>query len=401
MESIKKIYLIGRGPSSSHTMGPEKASKNFLSKYPQASHFQVELYGSLALTGKGHMTDVVIKEVLGENTEIVFLPLVEPSYHPNGMKFMAYFGAELIGEWKVYSVGGGELKEEGEERKGYKVPVYPHHYMEDILVYCKQEQISLVEYVDRYESSDLNAYLEEVLNAMEAAIYRGIATEGVLPGRLKIKRKAKTFYDKYLENHRFPTILYAYSLASSEENASGGTIVTAPTCGSCGVLPAVLFGMHYHHHSPRENVVNALKIAGLVGNLVKHNASISGAEVGCQGEVGVACSMAAAAAAYLKGGNNSVIEYAAEIALEHHLGMTCDPIDGMVQIPCIERNALSAQYAINASEYALMTDGSHHITLDSVIEVMKETGKDMHAKYRETSLGGLATVKRTKEPPKE
>ncbi|MDD4244211.1 MAG: L-serine ammonia-lyase, iron-sulfur-dependent, subunit alpha [Bacilli bacterium] len=401
MESIKNIYLIGRGPSSSHTMGPEKASKRFLAKNPQATHFKVELYGSLALTGKGHMTDKVIREVLGENTEIAFLPLVESSYHPNCMKFFAYLGNELIDEWKVYSVGGGELKEEGEERKGYKNPVFPHHFMEDILAYCKQEHISLVEYVDRFEAPDLNAYLETVLNAMDDAIKRGIATEGVLPGRLKIKRKAKTFYEKYLENHRFPTILYAYSLATSEENASSGIIVTAPTCGSCGVLPSVLLGMHHHHHSPRESLIKALKIAGLIGNLVKHNASISGAEVGCQGEVGVACSMAAAAAAYLKGGNNSVIEYAAEIALEHHLGMTCDPIDGMVQIPCIERNALSAQYAINASEYALMTDGAHHITLDSVIEVMKETGKDMHAKYRETSLGGLATVKRTKEPPKE
>ena len=232
-------------------MGPEKASKNFLSKYPQASHFQVELYGSLALTGKGHMTDVVIKEVLGENTEIFFLPLVEPSYHPNGMKFMAYFGAELIGEWKVYSVGGGELKEEGEERKGYKAPVYPHHYMEDILVYCKQEQISLVEYVDRYESSDLNAYLEEVLNAMEAAIYRGIATEGVLPGRLKIKRKAKTFTISIWKTTGSRPFIRLFPGFLRRE-CFRGNHRTAPTCGSCGVLPAVLFGMHYHHHSPRK-----------------------------------------------------------------------------------------------------------------------------------------------------
>lgn len=396
MDSIKEIFKIGRGPSSSHTMGPERASQIFIKRNPKADFFEVVLYGSLALTGKGHLTDFIIKEVLGEKTNILFNYDESFDYHPNGMKLKAFQNHELIDEWLVFSVGGGELKELNERRHNKDNAKYPHHLMENILTYVKSENITLSEYVDRFEDKSLNDYLLEVFETMEKAINRGLNTEGVLPGRLQIKRKAKYFYNQYLKTNNFSTLLFALSLASSEENASGGIIVTAPTCGSCGVVPAALFSFYYHLKMPKEKLINALKVAGLIGNLVKFNASISGAEVGCQGEIGVACCMASGMIAYLKDARSEIIEYASEIALEHHLGMTCDPIDGMVQIPCIERNALSAQYAFNASEYAIMTDGTHHITLDSVIEVMNETGKDMHSKYRETSLGGLALINRKK-----
>lgn len=396
MESIKHIFKIGRGPSSSHTMGPERAANIFLKRNQKADNFEVILYGSLALTGKGHLTDLIIKEVLGPTTNIIFNYDEEYYYHPNAMKLRAFLDSELIDEWLVFSVGGGELKELNEERQNKESAIYPHHLMEEILSYLKKHSINLIEYIDNFEDDDLNNYLLNVFDAMASAIQQGLKTEGNLPGSLQIKRKAKAFYHQYLKTNNLSTLLYSLSLATTEENASGGTIVTAPTCGSCGVIPAVLFSYHYHHQVPKEKLIQGLKVAGLIGNLVKFNASISGAEVGCQGEIGVACSMAAGMIAYLKGASSEIIEYAAEIALEHHLGMTCDPIDGMVQIPCIERNALSAQYAFNAADYAIMTDGTHHITLDSVIEVMNETGKDMHAKYKETSLGGLAWINRKK-----
>lgn len=391
MESIKTLYKIGYGPSSSHTMGPGYAAEKFLNKNITATHFKVELYGSLALTGKGHMTDAIIKKVLGENrTEVIFNYTTIFSYHPNAMHFWAYNDDKVIDEWQVYSIGGGDLREEGEARATNKKSIYPHNHMEDIIAYCQEEKITLPEYVKRFEDDNIEQYLYKVMQTMKNCIQKGIVTEGVLPGRLKLPRKAAKFYHNFLKTMRINELIYAYSQAVSEENASGNVVVTAPTCGSAGVLPGVIFAFQYFEKISDELIIKALMVAGLIGNIVRTNASISGAEVGCQGEIGVACSMASAALTFLHGGSTRTIEYGAEIALEHHLGLTCDPVDGLVQIPCIERNAIAALSACNSADYAILSGSKHTVTLDSVIEVMKETGKDLQDKYKETSTGGLA-----------
>lgn len=391
MESIKSIYKIGYGPSSSHTMGPGFAAEKFLEKNKDADYFEVILYGSLALTGKGHMTDAILKKVLGPSkTKITFNLEKTFSYHPNAMEFFAWKNNELKDKWQVFSVGGGELKEENEPRINQEISKYPHLKMEEILKYLKNNNMTIPEYVRKFDDNDLDIYLEDVLQNMENAIKRGIMTTGTLPGGLKVVRKAATFYTKYLKTKKENELLYAYALAASEENASGNIVVTAPTCGACAVVPGILFVQKELYNRTNKELINALMVGGLIANIIRSNASISGAEVGCQGEVGVACSMAAAMAVYLNGGDSQTIEYAAEIALEHHLGLTCDPIDGLVQIPCIERNAIAALTAINASEYAMIAGSKHSVTLDSVIEVMKETGKDLQDKYKETSTGGLA-----------
>lgn len=328
---------------------------------------------------------------MGEDrTKVSFDFQTTYAYHANGLKLKAYEEEKCLDEWLVFSVGGGDLKEENESRSTSLHSIYPHQHMEDILKYCEKNQLSLVDYVKKYEDENLENYLYEVLQAMKDCIDRGIKTEGILPGRLQVVRKASSFYHKYLESHQKNELIYAYSLAVSEENASANVIVTAPTCGASAVVPAVLFSQQVLYGKTDEDLIHALMVGGLIANIIKNNASISGAEVGCQGEVGVACSMAASMLAYLYGGTNQVIEYAAEIALEHHLGLTCDPIDGMVQIPCIERNALAALAAYNTAEYAMLTGGKHTVTLDSVIDVMRETGKDLKDKYKETSMGGLA-----------
>lgn len=390
MDSIKNIYKIGRGPSSSHTMAPQNAATLFKNKYPDASRYSVELYGSLALTGKGHLTDKVILETLGEDkTKIIFNYEEIFKYHPNAMKFKAYNeDGTRIDKWLIFSVGGGELKELNEPRDTSLQEVYFERNMEEILEYCKDDNKTLLEYIDEHE--DLNEYLNYVWKVMESTIIKGLDTSGILPGKLQVKRKANDFYQQYLKKPLNETYLYATALAVSEENASGGMVVTAPTCGASGVLPAVLAYAKNVCNKTEQDIINALKIAGLIGLLAKCNASISGAEVGCQGEVGVACSMAAAAYAYLLGGTNEQIEYAAEIALEHHLGLTCDPVNGEVQIPCIERNAIASTKAIDAAKYSLLTDGTHYISLDYVFSTMKETGLDLSYKYKETSKGGLA-----------
>lgn len=391
MESIKQIYKIGYGPSSSHTMGPGYAAEKFLSRNQNAERFEVELFGSLALTGKGHMTDVTLKKILGpKRTTVLFNKKLTYSYHTNAMKFRAFTNDLLIDEWLVFSVGGGDLKEDNENRTNVSESVYPHTHMNDILKYCDSEKITLLEYVERFEEKDVRNYLHNVLDAMNNAIERGISTKGILPGGLNVVRKAPTFYQKYLENKNINELVCAYSLAVSEENASGGIVVTAPTCGSSGIIPAVLFSQKQNEKVTEEQLINALMIGGLIASIVKTNASISGAEVGCQGEIGVACSMGAGMLAYLFGGDAQTIEYAAEIALEHHLGLTCDPVDGLVQIPCIERNAMSALAAYNAAEYAMLAGSKHSVTLDSVIDVMRDTGIDLKEKYKETALGGLA-----------
>ncbi len=391
MNSIKDIYKIGHGPSSSHTMGPAKASKIFKDKYPEADLIKVELFGSLALTGKGHLTDkAIIDEFYPTKVEVKFNYDIFYEYHSNAMKFYAYKENNLIGEWLVFSIGGGELRELNEDLTTKGETVYQASHMEEVLKECEKKNLTLVEYCLQYEDSDLFDYLREVLNEMKKTAEKGLVTEGILPGKLKLQRKAKTFYDKYLETKDTDILSFSIALATAEENAAGGIVVTAPTCGSCGVLPGTILPELYSGRATEEELIESLVVAGLIGNIVKTNASISGAEVGCQGEIGVACSMACGALAYLKKASNLQIECAAEIGLEHHLGMTCDPIYGLVQIPCIERNAMCSEYARKAVKYAMITDGTHTVTLDSVIEVMHETGKDMHTKYKETSTGGLA-----------
>lgn len=396
MKSIKELYRIGTGPSSSHTMGPRKAAELFLKRHPEAVRFVVTLYGSLAATGKGHMTNVAISETLQPKApvEIIWEPKIFLPFHPNGMKFISIDAeGHHTEEWIVYSVGGGALAEEGDNSAIATPDVYEMQTMTEILNWCERTGKSYWEYVQECEDSDIWDYLEEVWMAMKAAVERGIDAEGVLPGPLNLRRKASAYYIKasgYKASLQSRGLVFAYALAVSEENASGGVIVTAPTCGSCGVVPAVL----YHLAKTREfsdiRVLRALATAGLIGNVVKHNASISGAEAGCQAEVGVACSMASAAANQLFGGSPAQIEYAAEMGLEHHLGMTCDPVCGLVQIPCIERNAYAAARALDANLYSSFTDGIHRVSFDKAVAVMKETGNDLPSLYKETSEGGLA-----------
>lgn len=395
METIKTVYKIGHGPSSSHTMGPCYASEIFLKKNAFASRFVVELYGSLAMTGKGHLTDKSIIDILGDfRTEVRFCPDTIYDYHPNGMKFFAYDGDKLIDEWLVFSVGGGDLKNLNDKRSKPIKDVYPHNKMTDIISYIKKNNMTLLDYIKLFDEDDLFSYLSLVFDKMEESIKRGLSNVHNLPGSLNLERKSFLFYKRYIDSSKkdFDSLLFALTLAVCEENASGGLIVTAPTCGSSGVIPGIIFSEYYHNNVPKEKLLEALAIAGLVCNLVRTNASISGAEVGCQGEVGVACAAGSAAITYLRNEDVSFIEYASEIALEHHLGMTCDPVDGLVQIPCIERNAMASKFSYTSSSYALYTNGKHHITLDSVISVMNETGKDIHYKYRETSAGGLALI---------
>lgn len=397
MKSIKELYRIGTGPSSSHTMGPRKAAEIFLGRHPEANAFKVTLYGSLAATGKGHMTDVAITETLQPHAPltIVWEPKIFLPFHPNGMMFQSLNEAgEVTDSWTVFSVGGGALAEETDNVDSINTPeVYDMNRMTDILNWCEHTGKNYWEYVLQCEDSDIWDYLNEVWKTMKASVERGLDAEGVLPGPLNLRRKASAYYIKasgYKASLQSRGLVFSYALAVSEENASGGVIVTAPTCGSCGVVPAVL----YHLAKTREfsdiRILRALATAGLIGNVVKHNASISGAEAGCQAEVGVACSMASAAANQLFGGSPAQIEYAAEMGLEHHLGMTCDPVCGLVQIPCIERNAYAAARALDANLYSSFTDGIHRVSFDRVVEVMKETGNDLPSLYKETSEGGLA-----------
>ena len=388
---------MGKGPSSSHTMGPQRAAKIFLERCTNASLYEVTLYGSLAATGKGHMTDVAIEEVIKPHhaVNIIWKPQTFLPFHPNGMTFVGKdVNGDVIDEWTVYSVGGGALSE-GQDDLGElgAVDVYDLNTMEEIQSWCYSSGCSFWEYVEQREGKEIWDFLDMIWQTMKQAIKRGLDQEGVLPGPLKLPRKAATYYTKakgYRASLQSRGLVYSYALAVSEENASGGIIVTAPTCGACGVLPAVLYHLHASHEMTDKRILRALATAGLVGNVVKQNASISGADVGCQGEVGVACAMASAAACQLFGGSPAQIEYAAEMGLEHHLGMTCDPVCGLVQIPCIERNAFAAARALDADLYASFSDGHHNVSFDRVVEVMKQTGHDLPSLYKETSEGGLA-----------
>lgn len=392
MKSIRELFRIGFGPSSSHTMGPRKAAEIFRSRHPEASRFEVTLYGSLAATGKGHMTDVAIQDTI-PNIQIVWEPKTFLPFHPNGMNFRSYDAdGNQTDDWTVFSVGGGALAEEGVQAID-SPDIYKMNTMTEILEYCNYTGKSYWEYVEECEGKEIWDFLREVWHVMIQAVERGLEAEGVLPGPLNLRRKATAYYVKatgYKDNLRTRGLVFAYALAVSEENASGGLIVTAPTCGSCGVLPGVLYHLWKSKDFSEMRILRALATAGLVGNIVKQNASISGAEVGCQGEVGVACAMAAAAANQLFGGSASQIEYAAEMGLEHHLGMTCDPVCGLVQIPCIERNAYAAARALDANIYSTFTDGVHRVSFDKVVAVMKQTGHDLPSLYKETGEGGLA-----------
>lgn len=394
MESIKNIFKMGYGPSSSHTMGPSNAAKIFKERNPEAAHYIIDLYGSLAATGKGHMTDIAIQEMLLPKTsQIAWHPKEELPFHPNGMIFKAFDKDNtLTDEWTIYSIGGGDLADEN--TKISKEYVYHLTNMTDILAWCQNSGKSLWEYVLDMEGNEVFDYLSEVWNLMKTSIKNGLEEEGVLPGGLGLQRKASSYYVKakgYTGSMMSRALLFAYALAMSETNASGGKVVTAPTCGSCGVLPAVLYHLHTGHHQFSDaKIIRALATAGLIGNVVKFNASVSGAEVGCQGEIGVACAMAAGAGAQLFGGTPNQIEYAAEMGLEHHLGLTCDPIGGLVQVPCIERNAFAAVRALDSCSFAMLSDGKHLVSFDKVVKTMKQTGHDLPSLYRETSSGGLA-----------
>ncbi len=393
MKSLRELYRIGRGPSSSHTMGPSFAAAEFLASARGAVRFEVELRDSLAATGRGHFTDRAVKDVLGaRRTKISWCPDAHDAFHPNGMRFVA-FGADggKVAERTFYSVGGGAVAEKG--REVHAKDVYRFKNMTEALDAATRAGTPLWQIVDGAEGPEIWDYLQRVLSAMMAAIDRGLAADGVLPGGLRLPRKARAIYIKakmQSESMRRTGLLVAYAHAVSEENAALGEIVTAPTCGSCGVLPAVLRYLRESLGSSEMELLRALAVAGLVGNVVKRNGSISGAEVGCQGEVGVACAMAGAAAAYLMGGSPRQCECAAEIGLEHFLGLTCDPVKGLVQIPCIERNALAATRAVVAGEMAVLSDGAHVVSFDTVVKTMLETGHDLPRLYRETSVGGLS-----------
>ncbi len=396
MNSLRELYKIGKGPSSSHTMGPNNAARIFGERHPDAARFEVTLYGSLAATGKGHMTDVAILEALEPigPVKIIWEASRVLDYHPNGMLFKA-FGADdtLQEEWTVFSIGGGALSEGPGKEMSKSGEVYDLNTLTDIIEWCDANGRSIWEYVEICEGHEIWDYLQEIWEAMKASVTRGLNNEGRLPGPLNLSRKASKYHVKalgYQPNLRSRGLVFAYALAVSEENASGGTIVTAPTCGSSGVIPGVLYHLSNGHAFSDTKILRALATAGIIGNVVKQNASISGAEVGCQGEVGVACAMASAAACQLFGGSPYQVEYAAEMGLEHHLGMTCDPVCGLVQIPCIERNAFAATRALDSNIFSTFSDGRHRISFDHVVEVMKQTGKDLPSLYKETSAGGLA-----------
>jgi L-serine dehydratase len=382
-------------------MGPRLAAERFGADHPTAAAFRVTLYGSLAATGRGHLTDKAIQEALAPHAvEILWKPEVILPLHPNGMELDALSAeGEPLASWRVYSVGGGALLTEGEQPPLQEV--YALNSMQDILRHCTQTGKTFWEYIQDCEGEGIWDYLAEVHQVMQAAIDRGLQTEGVLPGSLGLARRAWTFYRKIQMSGGTITregYLPAYALAVAEENATGGRIATAPTCGSCGVVPAILRQIGDTVETSETSILRGLATAGLVGNLIKHNASISGAEVGCQGEIGSACAMAAAAATQLMGGSLRQIEYAAEMGMEHHLGLTCDPVDGLVQIPCIERNSFAAMRALDCATFASYSDGSHRVSFDDIVEVMRQTGKDLPKLYRETAEGGLAI--RYRFPPK-
>jgi L-serine dehydratase len=401
LPSILDLYRIGHGPSSSHTMGPVRAAQQFLAKHPGQEPIRVTLFGSLAATGRGHLTDAAIRSTLGDRLEsIIWNPDIVLPRHPNALRFELLRNGQPAEAWTVYSIGGGALATDDgtEEQVGN---LYALTTMEALLNWCQEQGKPLWQYAETVEGPGLWAELQKRWRTMTEAIERGVAAEGVLPGGLRLERRARTFNLRSRNTGNPPLArgarLGAYALAVAEENAAGAMIVTAPTCGACGVLPSVLRYCQETLDLSESDILKGLATAGLIGNLVKANGSISGAEVGCQGEIGTACAMASGAATWLMGGTPRQIEYAAEMGIEHHLGLTCDPVLGLVQIPCIERNAFAAMRALDCAEYALLSDGRHRIRFDDIVTVMLETGRDMNLAYRETARGGLAAVQARRE----
>lgn len=396
MKSLKELYRIGPGPSSSHTLGPQLAATKFKEKYPAAKRFEAELYGSLSLTGKGHLTDYIIIETMKPKECAVFFRAKEKLKHPNTMKLIAFDeNDQPMGDWIVYSIGGGAIRIEGEQNEEEK-EVYPHTIFNDIVAYCHEKQIELWQYVDLFDP--LDAYLDTIMNQMLKTVDSGLAKEGVLPGKLKLKRIAKCLLLK-AENcksaiEKEKLLLSAYAYSASEENASGSITVTAPTLGSSGILPALIYYYHKDIGYTKTCIRNGIKIAGIFGNLIKENATISGAQGGCQAEIGAAVAMGAAMVAYFRDQPMEQIEYAAEIGIEHHLGLTCDPVGGYVMIPCIERNAIGTLRAMDAALLAQGISGvkKQRVSFDMVVNTMKYTGDKMALELRETSLGGLASA---------
>ena len=396
MKSIASVYKIGNGPSSSHTVGPFRAAGLFKARWPDADAYEVTLYGSLAFTGAGHGTGKAIRSVL-PGVHIVFNRDERHLPHPNTMLFTALKNGGVIGSARIFSIGGGSIRIENEKPEE-DAELYPQAHFSDILSLCREKNVSLKQFIYSIEPSSVVPYLSTVWEAMKDAVRRGLRAEGILPGGLGVARKAKLLYEKRCYNENADVamnrVIAAYAYAVSEENADEHIVVTAPTCGSCGVLPAVLYYMQFDRGFPENEILDALAVAGLIGNIIRTNASISGAECGCQAEIGSACSMTAAALASLYGLNTDQIEYAAEIAMEHNLGLTCDPVNGLVQIPCIERNAVAAMRAISSVNLSRFLYETRKISFDEVIETMYRTGKDMNEKYRETSHGGLAQIYR-------
>lgn len=393
MESIKDIFRIGYGPSSSHTMGPKKAASVFKDKNPDAASYRATLYASLAATGKGHLTDqAIIHSFLPKEAEIIWKPEESLPRHPNALLLEALDETgTVLDQWTVYSVGGGKIIDDNHDED--LESVYNLSTMNEILDWTKKTGSTLWEYVEETEGPGIYYYLEDVWRTMTESIKRGIENEGTLPGGLRLRRKASSYYVKaknYTGSLKEKTLIFSYALAVAEENAAGGKIATAPTCGSCGVVPAVLKRLQESFDFSDQKIMRALATAGLIGNVVKTNASIAGAHVGCQGEIGTACAMAAAAATQLLGGTPHQIEYAAEMGIEHHLGLTCDPIGGLVQVPCIERNAFASERALNTATFALLSDGRHIVSFDKIVKTMNQTGHDLPHIYKETSEGGMA-----------
>ncbi len=396
MASIRSLYRIGPGPSSSHTIAPSRAASIVMSMYPEADFFKVVLYGSLARTGYGHGTETALKKAFGDKkSEIILDYMTTDIKHPNTMDFQAYLGEKELGMKRIYSTGGGAIEAEGEEQ-AFEKAIYPHSTFGEIMAYLKETKKRIPDYIEEVEGKEIWSFLATVWETMKDSIDRGLSAEGILPGGLEVKRKAKTLKERKHMDETSETkenrMVCSFAYAVSEENAAGGIVVTAPTCGASGVLPAVLrYQQEKRGFSDRE-ICRALATAALFGNLIKTNASISGAECGCQAEIGSACSMGAAALAELFDMDIEQIEYAAEVAMEHHLGLTCDPIRGLVQIPCIERNAVGAMRSIQAVNLANFLSDTRKISFDLVIQTMYETGKDMSKIYRETAEGGLAKL---------
>ena len=398
MKSIRTVYKIGNGPSSSHTVAPHLAAGLFGSRYPDADRYEVTLYGSLACTGEGHGTGKAVRSAL-PSADVYYDKEDRTNPHPNTMVFRAFKGGRLIGYAKIFSIGGGSIKIEGEESQD-EAEVYPEKNFSQILNVCRENGISLAEFIRSREGEALHPYLSRVWDAMQSSVKAGLSAEGVLPGGLGVSRKAKLLYEKrcYNEDSSITEsrLIAAYAFAVSEENACENIVVTAPTCGSCGVIPSIFYHMKYDRGIPDCEIIDALAVAGLIGNVIRTNASISGAECGCQAEIGSACSMAAGGYASLLGLGLDQIEYAAEVAMEHNLGLTCDPVNGLVQIPCIERNSVAAMRAISCVDLSHFLTETRKVSFDEIVATMYQTGRDMNEKYRETSHGGLAAIYRGK-----